>query len=229
MFNNPIWSVLNNTLNPEDWNALADTIQVNGRPLREWQTMKPGRLFQRIDWSCICVYLVLWRTTSEGYSLYRRWVEVNFPDIFLLLTLQLPMTHIRQELYDLLTGEVKQRVQGPLVRQLWFDWPDRYFAYEECCELLDSFKWLKGRRDLCTLLLWRFVPELKALLIDGEEITELSSTSQRYCPLRRRFHRTVRRCQNTSITLNGICCTLDWPSQAIGLETLEQGGTCDSH
>lgn len=213
MFTNPIWGALNGTLEPDYWNALADTIQIKGRYLREYQALKPGRLFQRIDWSCICIYLVLWRTTSTVYFAYQRWVENNFSEIFLLLTLQLPMMHIRKELYDLLSVEVIQRIHNPLVLQLWWDWPERYLAYEDCFNALKGLEWLEERRDLFALLLWHLRPEVQELLIDAEEPAELGNVDQRLRAIRRRFHRIVRRCRSTSITINGACCTFGWPPE----------------
>ncbi len=222
MFSNPIWAVLDDTRAPEYWNALADTIEVQGRPLREWKSLRPGRLFQRIDWSCICIFLVLWRTTSLVYCAYRRWVEDNFSDIFLLFTLQLPIMHIRKELYERLTAEVKVRIQDPRVGQLWFDWPERYAAYEECFQHLISLDWLEGRRDLFVLLLWHLRPEVNEVLRLGEQPIDPSCAVQRFRAIRRRFHRKVRCCRINVITLNGISCEFGWPPRAIALEMQEK-------
>jgi hypothetical protein len=166
LYENPIWSVLVDVESSAYWNQLADTIQIQGRALADCDSEWVSVLESRVDWSCFCICLVIWRTTSAKYLRHRLWVQLNVPGLFVFLSLQPPMTRIRMELYRVLSGEVRLRISSNSGLQRWLDWPDTCQAYEDALLFLNKVPWLNGRPHFSTLLLWNFPDEAGELIVD---------------------------------------------------------------
>jgi len=214
VLDNPLWAVLSSSDAVERWDELAETIRVGNQPLDAYDGKLSRWLFDRVDWPCFAIHLVLLHTRDLRFLTHRMWLARNFTAMYALSSVQSPLINICSELYSVLSEHVLD-VHAPCdpVKE-WGRWPERHRFNAAVVEQLREDGWLSGQDQLLALLLWNLWTEVRGHLAEvglhepGAPGTPMPQT------LRRKWARKIKEWQDHPVFLNGYCC--EFP-QAHGL------------
>ncbi|MGY2413081.1 hypothetical protein [Pseudomonas pergaminensis] len=204
LYENPLWAVTSHTDWENEWDELADSIRLGGKPLDGYGGKLSTLLFDRADWPCLAVHLVLLRTHSDRYLFHRLWLAENFTALFALSSAQLPIFHIRSGLQSSLTPQ--RLTSEPLLIRNWEYCHAICAADEDLLNLLQELGWLQGDDQDLALLIWNFGQELQSELDAGPQ--KLIGKAGGGLPrlLRKKWCRKLALWQDHPVTLNGVCC-----------------------
>ncbi|CAN7543087.1 hypothetical protein [Pseudomonas sp. LjRoot263] len=214
VFDNPLWAVLSGSAAMGRWDELAETIRVGNQPLDAYDGKLSRWLFDRVDWPCFAVHLVLLHTRDLRFLTHRMWLARNLTAMYALSSVQSPLINICSELYSVLWPHVLD-VHAPCdpVKE-WWRWPERHRFNAAVVGQLCDDGWLSGQDQLLALLLWNLWKELRGHFAEvglhepGAPGTPMPVT------LRRKWTRKIKEWQDHPVSLNGYCC--EFP-QAHGL------------
>ncbi|MDN7144023.1 hypothetical protein KC131_25595 [Pseudomonas sp. JQ170] len=204
LYDNPLWAVTSHTEWGGEWDELADSIRLAGEPLDGYGGKLSTLLFDRADWPCLAVHLVLLHTHSDRYLFHRWWLAKNFTGLFALSSIQRPICHICAELHATLTPQMLTTEPVPVHN--WEHCHAICAAHQDLLDLLRELGWLQGDDQHLALLIWNFRQELQRELNVGPQ--QLIGRTECRLPrsLRQKWYRKLAQWQEHPVTLNGVCC-----------------------
>ncbi|KHK64257.1 hypothetical protein [Pseudomonas frederiksbergensis] len=211
LFSNPLWRVMSESPVAGYWDQLADTIRVDDRPLDGASGKLTKCVFDRVDWSCFCIHLVLLRTRHRHFEIYRQWEAKNFVQALSWVSLQSPFVFIA----DAFIGPLQplfcdMEVDFDLVRST--SWTALSRLQQENLRLLKLSSlagWLSAQDQQLALLWWNLSPtqryaELDRLYDCGDGKERLPDAMSNACY---QAWRRKRQCWlDHPVALNGFNC-----------------------
>lgn len=206
LFEHPLWAVTDHPKMAHDWDELAETIRIGAKPLDGCGGKASRLLFERADWPCLPVHLVLLNTHATRFAFHRLWLKKNFMALLSLSCLQRPIIHIRAELIALLRPENS----GPesLLCSSRNDCTTSRAANDALLHLLQLRSWLLEDDKCLALLIWNFRQEV---LRELEFVPQPFSRKQGCglpLPLRKKWCRKQAQWLDNPVYLNGVSCEL---------------------
>ncbi|MNQ82581.1 hypothetical protein D3C85_976350 [compost metagenome] len=204
LYDNPLWAVTSHADWGSEWDELADSIRLGGKPLDGYGGKLSTLLFDRADWPCLAVHLVLLHTHADRYLFHRLWLAKNFTALFALSSMQLPIVHIRAGLQASLTPQML--TADPVRVCNWEYCHEICTADEDLLNLLQEWGWLQGDDQHLALLIWNFPQALQRELDVGPQKLIGKTGCGLTRPLRKKWCRKLAQWQDHPVTLNGVCC-----------------------
>lgn len=205
VFSNPLWSVLSEAKSGKLWNELADTIRVADRPLDFVTGNLSRQLFDRVDWQCLCLHIVLLRTTHSYFSFHRQWLEMNFVKMLGWALIQSPLRDVSPELIDLIRLRVSPCV---ISDEQWARLSGFNISNFELLEQYYNWRWLDSNDQYLALFSWSLSSRFWDLLI---ECLRAGGTPSMPLPLKRSWQRNRARWEDHPISLEGY--RIDFPGE----------------
>jgi hypothetical protein len=212
VFENPLWATVFHPDWSDEWDDLAGSIQVGGRDLDGYGGKLSRLLFDRADWPCLAVHLVLLHTHSPRYLFHRFWLAKNFTALFALSSVQLPIVYIRAQLQALLSPQ--SFLAEPVPVENWNYCHSFTTANENLLSLLQEWGWLQGNDQHLALLIWNFRRELECDLEMRHEHRNGQSKVGLPRPLRKKWCKKLAQWRDYPVTLNGIRCDVSQVSSS---------------
>jgi len=204
LFENPLWLVTSHPEWTNEFDDLADTIRVGGKPLDGYNGKLTRLLYDRVDWPCLAAHFVLLQTRGTRFEFHRMWLKQNFVAMAGLSCIQRPINNIRNELRDYLFPTMFGTESASQVgRRRWISCWD---ANETLFELLKGRNWLYGDDQHLALLIWNFRQQLQHELDVGPPQAMAPSGCGLPHSLRQKWCRKRSQWMDHPIHLNGICC-----------------------
>jgi hypothetical protein len=204
LYDNPLWAVTSHFDWESEWDELADSIRLGGRPLDGYPGKLSTLLFDRADWPCLAVHLVLLHTRANRYLFHRLWLARNFTALFALTSVQLPIVHIRAGLQASLSSQIP--TAEPVSVNSWEHYHAICAANQDLLSLLQELGWLQGDDQYLALLIWNFRQELQRELDVGPLKLIGKKDGELPRPLRKKWCKKLAQWQDHPVTLNGVCC-----------------------
>ncbi len=208
VFDNPFWALISESAAAMDWDELADTIRVADQPLDGAMGRLTALLFDRVDWPCFCVHLVLLRTHHRRFMMYRQWLANNFVRVFGWVSVQSPILFVANEVHRQLSPSVLDIRASPSAVTPWAAWPDIHKLNLELIERCGQAGWLSTHDQQLALLWWSLSPvqcsTVLDLLYEGDKAVCLPETMPTV--LQQVWRRKRNRWLDHPVTLNGYHC-----------------------
>ena len=124
----PLWLSLNQTIDPVFISRCASTIRINGSPL----ALDPGRVNTTMalvcgapHWSRLAFLILILRSESPEYDLYRYWVARNFTSYVCLVFAQRPFYLVSEKVFEVIDSLYRAKKFRVDAIDRWpVDWPD---------------------------------------------------------------------------------------------------------
>lgn len=206
VFDNPLWAVLSQSNAGSHWDELAETIRVGDQPLDGYHGKFTTLLFDRAEWPCFAVHLVLLRTRHPRYLLHRMWLARNLAAMYALNSVQSPIISIREELYRELSLNMSGSELSCTPIDRWSEWSIMHHINAGLVEQTRELDWISCSDQHLVLFIWNFEAELRGHLTELE--LEGRSVSRTLMPhaLRRKWTRKLQEWHDHPVSLNGYCC-----------------------
>ncbi|HDS1769537.1 hypothetical protein NPS42_25880 [Pseudomonas putida] len=206
LFDNPLWLAITHPEWVKEWDELAESIRVGGKPLGAYNGQLSRLLYDRVDWPCLAVHLVLLQTQSRRFEFHRMWLEQHFAAMAGLCCIQRPISYIRTELQDFLFPtlfgtEAPSQADRQCCLSSWA-------ANEALFEFLQRRKWLHGNDQHLALLIWNFRQQLQHELDVGPPLSMEATVCGLPHSLRKKWFRKLSQWMDHPVHLNGFCCEL---------------------
>lgn len=212
LFEHPLWAIMGHLKTAHDWDELAETIRVGDKPLDGYGGKCTRLLFDRADWPCLPVHVVLMNTHASRFAFHRLWLKKNFMALLGLSSLQRPIIYIRAELVTVLRPLVL--IQESVLRPSQESCTKNWGADEALLQLLRERSWLRGDDRHLALLIWNFRHEVQRELDVGSQQVSGRPGCGLPLPLRKKWYRKQAQWKDNPIYLNGVSCELphqdDW-------------------
>lgn len=204
LYDNPLWFVISHHEWVTEWDELAESIRVGGKPLDAYNGKLTRLLHGRVDWPCLAVHLVLLRTQGARFEFHRMWLKQNFAAMLGLSCIQRPIADIRTELQDFLIPTLfGTNLASQAGRQYW---PSCWAANETLFKFLQGRQWLRGDDQQLALLIWNFRQQLLRELDVGPPKSMGATGCGLPRSLQKKWCRQQARWSDHPVHLNGVCC-----------------------
>ncbi|MGY1449380.1 hypothetical protein ACW582_19705 [Pseudomonas chlororaphis] len=204
LFDNPLWTVISHPEWENEWDELADTIRIGGKPLDGYGGKLSRLLFDRADWPCLAVHLVLLQTHAPRFSIHRLWLEKNIAALVFLGSMQQPIFNIRVDFQAMLTAQMFGDEFTPVSNREFS--PVTWAADEDLFKILQQRRWLLQDDQHLALLIWNFRREIQHELDVGPQKLMGKTGCGLPRPLRKKWCSKRAQWLDHPVYLNGVCC-----------------------
>lgn len=201
LFENPLFTLDSKV---SEWDDLAETIRIGGKPLGSYYGKLSELLCDRVDWPCLPVHLVLLQTQGTRFQAHRMWLEANLVPMAGLWRLQRPISNVRHELDALLFSALFGT--SPVSHVKCQSCLTRWIPVEELFDHLQHGQWLHADDQHLALLIWNFREELQRELDIGPHRLLGETKSGLPSSLRKKWCRKCAQWQDHPVQINGVCC-----------------------
>lgn len=204
LYDNPLWMAISHPEWVNEWDELAASIRIGGKPLDAYNGKLTRLLYGRVDWPCLGVHLVLLQTQGTRFMFHRMWLEKNLLAMAGLSCIQRPIRNIRNEFQDFLFRIFVGT--EPASHDGWQYWRSCWAFDEKLFEFLQERQWLHGDDQQLALLIWNFRQQLLRELDVGPQKPMGEIGCGLPHSLRKKWCRERSQWMDHPIHLNGVCC-----------------------